>query len=119
MKEDNIEARFEEFIQDFEKELETNSTYELDTPILENLFNNYIQNIFTTGAVYRTAVHRQGIIKEELNKSLSEGQQLLLNELDYCNIEMNSDIAKKAFIYGFAMCLQMKDEAIKRFPKEK
>lgn len=115
---DDIEARFEEFINEFEKELETNSTYELDTPVLTNLYENYIQNIFTTGSVYKTAVHLQGKIKEELKKSLSEEQQLLLDEIDYCNIEMNSDIAKKAFLYGYAMSAQMKDETIKIYSKE-
>ena len=103
--EKNMEIKFNEFIEQFNNELESNSRYEIDTPILRKLFDEYIQNIYQTSATYKTILKQKEQIKAELEIELTDNQKILLEKIKYCNIEMNADMTLQAFIYRLCYVL--------------
>lgn len=115
-KENTIDKKVEEFIKQFEEDLETeieNKDIIENAPILKNLFNNYIQNITTTSPTYQRTLHIRNQLQDQLEKLLTEEQIILLRQIDYCDTRLHEDLTDQVFIYGFSLNAQMQNEAKK------
>ncbi len=106
-----------DYLTDFDKILEEHTAKRLkETPMLINLFNEFIGNIYKPSNLYRQALKIKNDINEEMNLTFSKEQKKLLEQWQYCDDRMINDMIEQAFIYGYAMCSQLRNEAIKQYP---
>ncbi len=106
-----------DYLTDFDKILEEHTAKRLkETPMLINLFNEFIGNIYKPSNLYRQALKIKNDINEEMNLTFSKEQKKLLEQWQYCDDRMINDMIEQAFIYGYAMCSQLSNEAIKQYP---
>ena len=116
-KEDSIDEKVEQFIRQFEEDLDTefgDKKIVEKAPILKNLYNNYIQNLFTTSPTYQKTLHIRNQLQDQLEKLLTEEQIILLKQIDYCDTRLHEDLSDQIFIYGFSLNAQMQNEAKKK-----
>ena len=59
------------------------------------------------------------MIKEDLSQTLDEREQDLLEQLQLCEDRILDDMTEQAFIYGYAIAMQSRDEAVKQYPSKK
>lgn len=115
--EEKREINLKNYLEGFDEEFQTHTKERIkETPLLINIFNEFIQSIYRPSKLYKLALKTKNDIYEEMNKTFTEEQKQLLEKWKYCEDRILDDKAEQAFIYGYAMCSQMKDEAIKQYP---
>ncbi len=113
------EKLVKDYLEGFDEEFETHIKERIkETPILINLFNNYIQQIYKPSKIYKLAIKLKNNIYEEMEKTYTKEQKQLLEQWQYCEDRILDDVTEQAFIYGYAMSCQIRDEAIKQYPIE-
>ena len=97
-----------------------NSTHTKDrikeTPLLINLFNDFVQQIYKPSKLYKLAIKTQNDIYEEMKKTFTEEQKQLLEQWKFCEDRILDDMLEQSFIYGYSMSCQLREEAIKQYP---
>ena len=117
-----VYEKAEEFIVQFEKDLKIQAEKEdiIDaSPILRDLFYNYITNLYRPTPTYKKALHIANEMQDILESMLTEEQQVLLRELGYCRRRMSEELSQQLFIYGYAMSSQIKKECDKEIQEIK
>lgn len=125
LKEDNSKTSKEEleekrkvnvknYLENFDKDFNTHVQEKIkETPLLLNIFQNFIQNIYEPSKLYKVALKTQNNIYNEMSTTLTEEQLNLFEQWKFCEERMSEDMIEQAFIYGFSMSYQLKDEATK------
>lgn len=105
------------YLQGFDEEFETQTTKRIkETPLLINLFQEFIQEIYQPSELYNIVLETKIKISDELNKTLNKEQKHLVKQMEFCDDKIVDDIIEQAFIYGYAMSCQLREEAVKQYP---
>lgn len=118
---DNLEQQkkenYKNHLEGFDEEFETHTKQRInETPLLMNLFQEFVQQIYKPSNLYNIARDAKAKISEELEHSLDKEQKYLLKQLEFCRSRMEDDMTEQAFIFGYAMSCQLREEAIKQYP---
>ena len=113
---ENPVSKYKEFLKGFDEEFETHTKNRIkETPLLLTLFRDFIQEIYRPSEIYKLSIQAKKQITEELNKNLNKQQKKLLEKWQYYENIMSEDLVEQAFIYGYSMCNQLKEESIKQY----
>ena len=117
---ENPLSKYKEFLKGFDEEFETHTKNRIkETPLLLTLFRDFIQEIYRPSEIYKLSIKAKKQITEELNKNLNKQQIKLLEKWQYYENIMSEDLVEQAFIYGYSMCNQIKQESIKQYNYKK
>ncbi len=99
------------FVEQFNKEFGTKIKLDFkDTPLIFNIFNEYIEQTYKTSDVYLEIVNKIVEIEDEFRNSLTEEQEKLFDKWDNYKDEIASYISSRSFIYGFCCDKQLNIE---------
>lgn len=108
------------YLLGFDEVFETHTQERLkETPLLMNLFQNFIQEIYKPSKLYNIAIEIKSRINEDLKNTLDVDQRKLLEQWQFCEDRILDDMIEQAFIYGYALSAQLRYEAIKKYPYKK
>ena len=114
----DIEEDFKKYLEDFDKQYNTYIKVKVkETPLLLNIFRKLIDEIFELNKFQMKILETQVNIEEKLLKNFNKEQMDLLEQLQKCGNTMTSEMVEQAFRFGYATATQLRDEAIKKYPK--
>ena len=94
----------------------TTDEIELDMPILNMLFNELRDKLYTTSKEYIELQKECCKLYDELFKSLNIEQKELLEKIDEMNCQIYAEQEKKLFIWGYLIARELDRESnIKKF----
>lgn len=96
------------FDEHFEKEAHKRIKNKL---IILNVFNQFINEIYEPSKVYHIAIETKEEIRNQLN--LNDEQKKLFTKWEECENVIVNDMAETAFIYGFVVDDELKEESKK------
>lgn len=107
------------YLKGFNEEFETHlKTRIKETPILLNLFRNMMQSMYKPTKLYKVAVTAKSRIEKDLTKNMSKEQKHLFEQYNFCEDIIQEDEQEQAFIFGYSLSQQLKEE-IKIYPHKK
>ena len=108
----NEETLYSGYLEGFDKEYETQMQNRIkETPMLINILENINSETHRPSKLYKIASTIRERIEEDLNSDMSDKSKRLLEQLKYCDEVILSDAMRDAFIYGYAISNEMKEEA--------
>lgn len=109
--------KFKDYLKGFDKEFQTHTQNIMKkTPLLLNFYREFVEMVYSPSETYDLAIKIKNNISADLTKDFTEKQKNLLEQIEYCEGIISDDSTEQAFIYGFAMASQMKEEAISQYP---
>lgn len=115
----DIEEDFKKYLEDFDKQYNTYIKEKVKkTPLLLNVFRKLIDEIFELNKFQMKILEIQVNIEDKLLKNFNKEQMDLLEQLQKCGNMMTSEMIEQAFIFGYATATQLRDEAVKKYPKK-
>ena len=113
-------ANYKNYLEGFDEAFETHTQDRLkETPLLMRMFNEFVEHIFKPSNMYWLAAKTKNRIKEDLSKTLTDEQKDMLEQFQLCEDRILDDMTEQAFIYGYAIAMQSREEAIKQYPSKK
>lgn len=113
------EEDFKKYLEDFDKQYNTYIKEKVKkTPLLLNVFRKLIDEIFELNKFQMKILEIQVNIEDKLLKNFNKEQMDLLEQLQKCGNMMTSEMIEQAFIFGYATATQLRDEAVKKYPKK-
>lgn len=110
---EQADNRHQELLKDFDKEYQTDLSNTIkNTPILKSIFDDFIQQIYVRSKIYKLSEDGKNILKTEINKICTLKQQELIKQYLYYGNKISDDYIYQAFIYGYALSLQIKKETL-------
>ena len=98
-------------LKEFDKEYQTDLSNTIkNTPILKSIFDDFIQSIYVQSKIYKLSQKGKDILKEEIKNLCTLNQQELIKQYLYYENKISDDYIYQAFIYGYALSLQIKNE---------
>ena len=121
---DNIEElrkqNYKNYLESFDEEFETHTKNRIkETPLLMGIFNEFVEHIYRPSNMYWVAAKTKSMIKEDLLKTLNDEQKDLLEQLQLCEDRILDDMTEQAFIYGYAISVESREEAVSQYPSKK
>lgn len=114
-----MEIKFKKYLENFDEQFETYTAERMtETPLLVNVFNEFIQENYKTSQIYNLALKLRNQIKDEMKKTFTEEQLNLLEQYQFYEDRMSDDMIEQAFIYGYAMNDELRYEAKKQYAKK-
>lgn len=108
---EQADNRYEELLKEFDKEYQTDLSNTIkNTPILKSIFDDFIQSIYVQSKIYKLSQKGKDILKEEIKNLCTLNQQELIKQYLYYENKISDDYIYQAFIYGYALSLQIKNE---------
>ena len=110
---------FERYLINFEKEYNIylkNKRQEI--PVLVDTFSGLIDDIFETDDFKNSIVGTQMKLTEELLKASNGKQAKLFNEIQEFQNVAFSETVERAFIFGYATAIQLRED-LKKYTKNK
>lgn len=86
-----------------------------EIPLLINLYEEFLKEIYNPSDRYKLALKIINEINEDIEKTFSEEQQELMKQFKECQDIMIDDMVQEAFVYGYAMVSELKEEVINRY----
>lgn len=118
--EEEERKRYKDYLKGFDEGFQTHTENQLkEIPFLINLFNGFIDKIYKPSKIQKLVVRTQIEIDDKLIPTLSNEQKYLLEQSRFCEDRVTNDLVEQAFIYGYAMASQAREEAIKKYPYKK
>ena len=112
-------TRYKDYLKGLDKEYKTNCAKKIkETPLLLALFQEFVQQTYTSSKFYELIHKTKILISDDLNKTLNDEQKNMLEQWKYCEDRILDDMIEQAFIYGYSMAVQFRDEAIKQYPNK-
>ena len=90
-----------------------------EAPILISILEDMNTEIHRPSKLYKIASTIRERVEEDLNSDMSDKSKKLLEQLKYCDEVILFDAMRDAFIYGYAISNEMKEETEKYFSKKK
>ena len=107
MKVKNIDDYVEEFYNVFEF---TSDERAKRYPMLMELYDNFIREIQSGDRNYRLMRKIRAELDQALETTCTKGQMQLVDCSQTIQDVMNDEFAEKAFIFGYVMCNEIKEE---------
>lgn len=108
------------YLKGFDEEFETHTKQRIkETPLLITLFQEFVQEIYQPSSLHQMAQQVKFKISDELDKSLNKEQKKLLEQWKFCEDRILDDMIEQAFVYGYSISSQLREEAIKQYPYKK
>lgn len=118
--EEEERKRYKDYLKGFDEEFQTHTEKQIkEIPFLINLFNGFVDKIYKPSEIQKLAVRIKIEIDNVLTSALSNEQKYLLEQWKFCEDRITNDLAEQAFIYGYAMASQAREESIKKYPYKK
>lgn len=115
--EEEERKNYKYYLKGFDEEFQTHLQDRMkETPLLLNLFREFVKEIYSPTKIERLAVHIKAEIKEELDNTLTIEQKYYMEQLQFLEDRILDDMVEQGFVYGYAMGIQLKNEAIKQYP---
>lgn len=86
-----------------------------EIPLLINLYEEFLQEVYNPSDRYKLALKIINEINENIEKTFSEEQQELMKQFKECQDIMIDDMVQEAFVYGYAMASELKEEVINKY----
>ena len=120
-KEKLIDKQVIEILESFTEDLKGVTKADIDeAPILSNLYDDYVKlYINDPSEKYSKIYEMRKQLQNKLERLLKVDGIALLRAIKYCNTLLQDYSSQQAFIYGYSMANQMKNEAIKKYPRKK
>lgn len=110
------EINVKNYLEGFDKEFETDVAEKINkTPLMVRLYKDFIQEIYQPSKRYKLALKIKNEIDEDINKTFTKEQQELMKQFKECESIMIDDIVQEAFVFGFSVGYQLKEEATKKY----
>lgn len=110
------ELNVKNYLEGFDKEFETDVAEKINkTPLMVRLYKDFIQEIYQPSKRYKLALKIKNEIDEDISKTFTKEQQELMKQFKECESIMIDDIVQEAFVFGFSMGYQLKEEATKKY----
>lgn len=110
------EINVKNYLEGFDKEFETDVAEKINkTPLMVRLYKDFIQEIYQPSKRYKLALKIKNEIDEDISKTFTKEQQELMKQFKECESIMIDDIVQEAFVFGFSMGYQLKEEATKKY----
>ena len=117
--EEEMEERFENYIQAFNEKFEINEEERLKkAALLINLYRNVVQSIYVPSKRYNLSMEMLDKINKDLNKTLTIEQKYLLKQKKYFYDIITDDVIEQAFVLGYSICDELKSESTKNILKK-
>lgn len=113
-------ANYKNYLEGFDEQFETHTKIRTEeTPLLMELFNEFLQHIYKPSNMYWVAAKTKNKIKEDLLKTLNDEQKHMLEQIEFCEDRILDDMTEQAYIFGYATSIQLREEATKQYPSKK
>lgn len=89
-----------------------------EAPILISILEDMNTEIHRPSKLYKIASTIRERVEKDLNADMSDKSKKLLEQLKYCDEVILFDAMRDAFIYGYAISNEMKEETKKYFGKK-
>lgn len=114
------EELYADYLEGFDEEFETHTKQRIkETPLLMSLFREFVQEIYRPSQIYKISLKTKAKINEELENTLDNDQRRLLKQWKFCEDRILDDMVEQAFIYGYSMSSQLREEAVRQYPYKK
>lgn len=101
----------DDYIEEFYKALEFTSDGRTKRyPMLMELYNNFIREIQTGDKNYRLMRKTKYELDQAIESTCTKGQVQLIECSQCIQDIINDEMAEKAFIFGYMMCNEIKEE---------
>ena len=115
-----IKNRFDKLFYKFDESFNIEEKVEeKNTPMLLEVFDRFAEEIYRPSINYKKNMYETIKIDKMLRSTLNSNQIKLLEERENLKNKMHIEENEQAFVYGFAMASQMREEAIKKYPYKK
>lgn len=112
-------ANYKDYLKGFDEEFETHTQLRIkETPLLMRMFNEFVENIYKPSNMYWVSAKTKEMIKDDLLKTLNNEQKDLLEQLQLCEDRILDDMTEQAFIYGYAISVESREEAVSQYPSK-
>ena len=102
------------YLKGFDEEYQTQMQDRIKkTPMLINILESMDSELHRPSKLYKIASKARERIEEDLSCEMSKNSKKLLEQLKYCDEVILFDAMRDAFIYGYAISIQMKEETEK------
>lgn len=109
---------FKDYLEGFDEQFETYTNDKIkETPLLMKIYSEFIENMFKPSNMYWVAIKTKGMIKEDLLKTLNDEQKDMIEQLQVCEDRILDDMTKQAYVYGYAIAVELREESLKQYPK--
>ena len=116
---EKAKSNFKDYFEGFDEQFETHTAERMtETPLLLNVFNEFIQEFYQPSQIYNLALKLRNQIKEEMENTFTKEQLELIEQYQFYEDRMSDDMIEQAFIYGYAMNDELRYEAKRQFHKE-
>lgn len=109
-------TKYIDYLQGFDEEFSTHTKEKInEIPLIKNLFDVFIQEMFRPSRVYKIVNEAKAKLKDELENCLDSEQKGLLEKWTECEDLIIDDKTEQAFVYGYIMCSELKEETKKQY----
>ncbi len=99
------------YLEGFDKEYETQMQERIkEAPMLINILENMNAEIHIPSKLYKIANKVRERIEEDLKSDMNDKSKKIFEQLKYCNEVILFDAMRDAFIYGYAISNEIKEE---------
>ena len=107
------------YLEGFDKEYETQMQERIkEAPMLINILENMNAEIHIPSKLYKIANKVRERIEEDLKSDMNDKSKKIFEQLKYCNEVILFDAMRDAFIYGYAISNEIKEETKKYLSKK-
>lgn len=113
---DKKENKFIKLLEKFDENFKTETKAEIkNVPMLLEIFDRFAEEIYKPSIDNEKYTKQLIKVDEKLRSTLNSRQIKLLEERDALNIKIQMEENEQAFVYGFAMSSQIKEETLRRY----
>lgn len=110
------ELNVKNYLEGFDKEFETDVAEKINKiPLMVRLYKDFIQEIYQPSKRYKLALKIRNEINTDIEKTFTKEQKEIMKQFKECESIMIDDIVQEAFVFGFSMGYQLKEEATKKY----
>lgn len=104
----------DEFIEQFDKSFKTNLKKKVnETPLLIDMFHNYISQEFKKSDLYESIIDELVSIEDDFRGSFTKEQKELFEKWESCRDELENYTIEQSFIYGYCLNNELQIESKK------
>ena len=109
----NVKDYFKGFYKEFEIYGEEKTK---EIPVILRLYEEFIEEIYQPSKRYKLALKIRNEINTDIEKTFTKEQKEIMKQFKECDNILIDDMVQEAFVYGYAMCNQLKEETSKKYP---
>ena len=91
-------------------ETKTNKNIRLNMPILEVIFKNFGETLYTPSRRHEELRHKKIELSNELQKTFTAEQKTIFNKYNEIENQISSDVEEQLFMFGYILGNELKLE---------